>query len=357
VIAGAWGAGKSVNLIPLMCSVAHLSPTDWGFRPTLRRKVIWISEAPEQARDTVYSLAHSEGAADQKEFADWFYLFRANRQPPRKTAQMIQTLIEECTYQLDNGFTVNPVIVLDTTSANLEIENESDNSMVSQAMAILKQALPGISLVLVGHTPKALVKADVGDMTFRGAGAWEADAVATYFLIFDAETETRFLSIRKCRFWPEYKEIDVGHVGGSKIVETPWGDAQSKSYLHGVPIKSDGSARKQAAAEAKAERQGERKEQVLTERQNQIMEVVHRKMETAHLVTKGQILSWIGGRKELVYEAIDRLTEKGQLVAHHIAREHFHPNPKGPTPEIYLPAGVDPELYLAQTQKTKNGNQ
>ena len=94
-------------------------------------------------------------------------------------------------------------------------------------------------------------------------------------------------------------------------------------------------------------RREEIRERTLSDRQQKILEVVGRKMETAHLVTRGQIFSWIGGKKELVYEAIDRLVEAGRLEAHIIGREHFHPNLKGPTPEIYLPSGVDPALYLA----------
>ncbi len=347
VIAGAWGAGKSTNLIPLLCSAAHLAPGEWNFRPTIRRKVIWVTEAPEQTRDTLFSIAKAKGSASWADFQEWFRLFRAHRQSPKKLARMIQNLINETTYELPNGFVVNPVVVLDTTSANLDLENESDNSIVSQAMAILKQALPGISLVLVGHTPKALVKADVGDMTFRGAGAWEADAVATYFLIFDEATDMRYLAIRKCRFNPDYREINFDSEGGSQIIDTPWGESQSKSYLHGVPRRSNGEERKAAQAEARETRREEVRERTLSDRQQKILEIVGRKMETAHLVTRGQIFSWIGGKKELVYEAIDRLVEAGRLEAHIIGREHFHPNLKGPTPEIYLPSGVDPALYLA----------
>lgn len=346
VIAGAWGAGKSTNLIPLLCSVAHLAPEEWGFWPTIRRKVIWITEAPEQTRDTLFSIAKAEDSAPWDEIKEWFRVFRSYRHPPKKLAKLVRQLIEETTYSLDNGFQVNPVIVLDTTAANIEIDNESDNSMVSQAMATLKQALPGISVVLVGHTPKALVKADVGDMTFRGAGAWEADAAATYFLIHDAETDTRFLAIRKCRFTPTFREIDFSHESGSQIVDTPWGDPQSKSYLHGVPTKSDGAQRKAAQAEIKEAKREEAKERTLSDRQQRIMDVVQTRMDTDPVITKAQVLSWVGGKKELVFEAIDRLVERGSLERHRIGREHFPAGLKGPTPEVLLPAGVEIGLIL-----------
>jgi hypothetical protein len=134
-------------------------------------------------------------------------------------------------------------------------------------MSVLKQTLPGLPIILIGHTPKAMVRADVGDMTFRGAGAWEAEAAATFFLIHDFETEMRFLAIRKARFRPAYPEIDFDFAGGSEIVETPWGEPQSKAYVHGVPTKSSGEARKAARAEVVQDRKDQVKEKSVTERQ------------------------------------------------------------------------------------------
>ena len=316
VIAGAWGAGKSVNLIPLACSIAHLAPEHWGFRPALRRKVLWVTEAPEQAIDTIYSLARTEGSAPWEEIGEWFRLFRAHRRDPKKLAKLLAGLIDESSYTLDNGFRVNPVVILDTTSANIEIENESDNSLVSQAIAVLKQSLPGVSLVLVGHTPKALVKANVTDMTFRGAGAWEADAVATYFLIHDPEIDARYLALRKCRFSPDYKEIEFSSDGGSQIIDTPWGDPQSKTYLHGVPMKSNGERRKEAQIEAKENQREEAREKTLSDRQRRILEFVEEETQAGRAPTKATIRRAIGGKSDLAVEAINRLMESGKLVAY-----------------------------------------
>jgi hypothetical protein len=346
VIAGAWGAGKSTNLIPLLASAAHLAPEAWGFWPTIRRRVIWVTEAPEQARDTLYSLAKAEGAAQPQDFADWFHLFRAVRTTPKKLAREVRSLIEENTYQLENGFRVNPVVVLDTTAANIEIENESDNSMVSQAMAILKQALPGVSLVLVGHTPKALVKADVNDMTFRGAGAWEADAVATYFLIYDADTDTRYLAIRKCRFTPNFREVDFDHEGGSRIVDTPWGEAQSKAYLHGVPTKSDGSQRRQQQENRREEQREVVRERTLSDRQQRIMGHVSAEVEAGRTPTRGSIRAAVGGKAEMVAEAIQRLIEADLLGSYPWDVSILGPTRSRDERPLILPTSIELDLFL-----------
>jgi Primase C terminal 2 (PriCT-2)/AAA domain len=357
VIAGAWGAGKSTNLIPLFASVAHLAPEDWGFRPDLRRHIIWMSEAPEQARDTLYSLAKAPGSADWDEFKDWFHLFPAKRLQPKRLAKKIKELTEPLEWTTETGFRVKPVVVLDTTTANFDLENESDNSQVAAAMSILKQTLPGLPIVLVGHTPKAMVRADVGDMTFRGAGAWEAEAAATFFLVHDVETEMRFLAVRKARFRPSYHEVDFDFAGGSEIVETPWGDPQSKSYVHGVPTRSSGEARRAARDEAKEEREQERKDRAVSERQQKILEFVRKRTEKGQWTTRAEIRAGVTGNNTLLIEATDRLVEADLLVAYGLTQGQLDQKGisfAGRLPEILLLPGVDLDSFLSTVAKRKN---
>lgn len=355
VIAGAWGAGKSTNLIPLLASAAHVAPKEWGFWPAIRRKLILVTEAPEQARDTIYSLSEAKGSASWDEIWDWIVLFRARRLDPEALAKMLRAEVEAHTYELDNGFVVNPVIVLDTSAANLDLENESDNSQVSQAMSVLKQSLPGVSIILVGHVPKSLARADVNDMTFRGAGAWEADAVATYFLVHETGTNTRFLAIRKCRFNPTYTEIAFDHESGSKIIDTPWGEPQAKHYLHGVPAKSNGEARRAAQQEAREAKREETRERACTQRQESILAAIRHKVGEARLVTRKGLHDDLGGKKELFLEALSRLVEGGLVAEYTIDRALFGPDLKGPTPTILLPAEVDLDLFLSTLAGRESG--
>jgi hypothetical protein len=354
IIAGAWGAGKSCNLIGLLASVAHIAPEEWGFRSTLRRHVVWVTEAPEQARDTLYSLAKEEGSADWQEFKDWFHLFHAKRREPKRLAKELKALVGELTYELENGFEVKPVVVLDTTTANLDLENESDNSMVAAAMATLKQSLRGIPLILIGHTPKAVTKAEIGEMTFRGAGAWEAEAAATYFLVYDQETEMRFLAIRKARFTPTYREIDFDNSGGSELIPTPWGEPQSKAYLHGVPTRSDGSARKAAREAFLEEQREEKQEQHRSERQERILEFVRECASAGTFASKSTIRANISGKNELVAEATQRLVEAELIHAHVLGpRDMEGLDFPGRVPEIFLPADVQLAAFLSKARATK----
>lgn len=362
LVAGAWGAGKSTNLIPLFASVAHLTPEQWGFYPQLRRHVIWITEAPDQARDTLYSIAKTEGSQPWSAFKEWFHLIPAKRRDPKALAKALARAVDETTREIqvdvseDNPgptqtpqvFRVKPVIVLDTTSANLDLENESDNSEVGAAMAALKEKLPGIPIVLVGHTPKALVKSDISDMTFRGAGAWEADAVATYYLVYDADTDMRFMAIRKSRFTPDYTEVSFGQEGGREIVDTPWGEAQSKAYMHGVPERSTGEERKAAQKAVREEKKEMEKERGLTDRQTRVLEEVSKGAADGKGITKAYLRETVGGKAELLNGAISRLLEGGLLLSVKPppdVMELLGFNPKARPPEILLPSEIDPEVY------------
>ena len=315
LIAGAWGAGKSTNLIPLFASVAHLAPDEWGFTPALRRHVVWVTEAPDQARDTIYSMTKDKGTAPWKKFKKWFHMIPAHREKPKALAAIVKRTVAELTYTLpDNGFAVRPVVVLDTVSANIDLENESDNSEVGSAMSELKEALPGVSLVLVGHTPKALVRGDVSEMTFRGAGAWEADAVATYFLVHDPETSMRFLALGKARFAPDYKEISFGQSEGRELVKTEWGEPQSKAFLHGVPQKSSGEQRRAEQDRVKEEQKEERESGMVSERQQQALEILGRMWEEAsEWPTTGEVCKRLDGKAALKIGAIDQLISSEKI--------------------------------------------
>lgn len=263
--------------------------------------------------------------------------------------------VGEWTWTTDTGFAVKPVVVLDTTTANIHLENESDNSQVGAAMSILKQSLPRTPVVLIGHTPKAMGRADVEDLTFRGAGAWEAEAAATYFLAHDPRTDMRYLMVGKCRFAPTYREVHFEHAGGSVLLDTPWGEVQSKRYLHGVPAKANGEARRAAQQEAEQTQREERERRNRDEVAQRVLQVVRDEAANGELITRPRVKAAIGGRDKSVLDAITHLLESGALVEHKIDRSHFGSKLSGPTPGILLPPEVDVEVYLSS--HSENGNQ
>ena len=349
VVAGAWGAGKSTNLIPIMASTAHLTPPNWaiefGIKSEIRRKVVWVTEAPEQARETLYSLSGVEGAKPWDEMKEWFYIYRSARETAGDIVKFIRNMLRRFTYPLDNGFEVLPLFVLDTTTANIELENESDNSEVGAVMAVLKQKLHRVPIILIGHTPKNLTRADVADLTFRGAGAWEAEAEATYFLAYDAETDMRFMAIRKARFTPSFREINFGHEGGSETVDTAWGEPQTKTYLHGVPSRSSGEERQVARQEIRENRREEVKEQQLSQRQQRILAVVTETVAENKAITRNDIKKNLGMRAGFAVEALDRLIEANRLKEVEWP-DGVRPASQGVRSPVVLPFEVEPSDFF-----------
>lgn len=251
MVSGGWGVGKTTNLLPLAASVAHLTPPAWGFHPQIRRKVLWVTEAPDQAMDVIYSITRQAGSADIQQWRDWFKIIPSVRESPKALAKQVQRTLPEMTYTTEMGFAVRPLVVLDTVSSNLDLENESDNSEVADAMSRIKETLRGAPLLLIGHTSKAAI-AHGGIGAFRGASAWEADAEGTYFLGVDEETGERYMETGKVRFSPMFDEISFSLQEGRDLVETDWSEEpQSKGYSHGVPAQSSKDQRRQRADDAK----------------------------------------------------------------------------------------------------------
>lgn len=379
VLAGVWGAGKSTNLIPLAASVAHLAPSEWGFHPELRRKVLWITEAPSQARDTLHSLSKEKGSAPWSEIKEWFKILPARRVDAETLVEQIQEHLEALTVYVNPspaypaGYPVRPLIVLDTVTANLDLENESDNSEVGAFMSEIKASLPEVPIVLIGHTPKGQRNAeDNSSLTFRGAGAWEAEAESTYYLVHDEAIEVRYLVSQKLRFAPEFREIHFGSQTSTKLIPTPWGTIQSKTFVHGVP--SIGTAdlrqelRQEVRAEARSEREQEREEARLAreaakeadrlrkeqERQREKEEQEQARLEKIEgdilrsveaLLADGvvpqrlEIVGQVSGNKDYKVEVLNGMVLKGEIIKEKVPKSHY--SKSGQQPYGYFPAGSD----------------
>jgi hypothetical protein len=205
VIAGAQGAGKTTTLLPLAMQVAGMATGAPELAPLHWRHVVYIVEDLEQAQRIVSGLVRYGGLGiDFSTVRERLHIVEARRLAPGYVAQVGKLYCEQFTRQVQ-GVDVLPLVVIDTMAATLDLENESDNSEASRAMAALKQGFRRLPVWLIGHIPKAvLTRNDVGSLTARGAGAWEGDANQVMYLVQDGDA--RFLVRGKTRFearWPE----------------------------------------------------------------------------------------------------------------------------------------------------------
>lgn len=309
VIAGAPGVGKTSLIAPLAAVVAHLVESD--LRPALRRKVAYLSEDPEQVETVLYALAkHAPGAASADEFNEWFTLLPSRRLTPEKLAKLIASIVETHTVE-QNGYAVRPLIVLDTSNANIELESENDNSEVGRAIAAIKQNLSTAGCWLIAHTPKTLKRADVRDLTTRGASAFAGDANATAFVFQeDGQDDRRFLALDKHRFEADFREIEFTTECGEEVVQTPWGDVQRRRYRWGLPAVGDTAARIEARERAREQAREVADQRAEAELQGAIVQFIASNGPSS----KKAIETGVVGNTTRKRKAVDSLLESGALV-------------------------------------------
>lgn len=305
VIAGMSGVGKTSLLVPLAAIAAHLF--DSPLRPVLRRKVVYVTESPRQVETVLYGLAKHAPGVRAAEFREWFRVIQSRRMQPKDLAALVRRVVQENTI-LFNSYPVAPLLVLDTSNATIELDNENDNSEVGRAIAAIKENLGTAGCWLIQHIAKSLKRADVTEMTARGAGAFAGDAEATAFIFEEPEIPgKRFLWLDKRRYEADIREVEFTTETHTETVATPWQTSQQISYRVGFPVASSSIARKSQVEEAKVQR---------TERHLDEIEMKVRAYLVEHgSGTKRQI--WkvgVRGEDRPAYAAMDRMVKDGLLM-------------------------------------------
>jgi RecA-family ATPase len=246
VIAGAHGVGKTTVMVPLCLTVAglhggELMPCQW-------RHVVYITEDVEQARRILAGIVGYSGLnISMEQVRERFHLVEAVRLDPAFVATVGRAYREQFTRTVE-GVEVLPLVVLDTKSAVLALENENDNSEASRMMAALKQGFDGLPVWLIGHVAKPnLNRSDVTGLTSRGASAIEGDANQTMFLV--REGDTRFLVLGKTRFEPKWRELEITSYTASTFELDEFGNLEEVTMRWGIAAPAQQS-RKEASEQA-----------------------------------------------------------------------------------------------------------
>lgn len=324
VIAGMPGVGKTSLLVPLAAVVAHLFESP--MQPVLRRKVIYFSESPRQVETVLYGLAKKAPGARPHEFGEWLKVVPSHRMSAERLGKVVRRAVKEHTVTF-NGYAVAPLIVLDTSNATVDLENENDNSEVGRAIAAIKENLGTGGCWLVQHIAKSLKRADVTEMTARGAGAFGGDAEATAFVFAEDDIPNkRFMWLDKHRFEADFREIEFTTETATETVETPWKTTQEITYRVGFPSPSDVASRKAQVEEHKERQQEERAGNV--ERQVRAF-LYGKEPQSMRKISDG-----IGGKADFNYEVMRRMVLDGKLVSQGKGRGGG---------EVYA-VGVDPDF-------------
>lgn len=242
VISGAGGVGKTTVTVPLSMTVAGLHGDD--LLPVQWRHVVYISEDLEQASRIMAGLIGHLGISLDL-VRERFHLVEAVRLEPSYVASIGKTYKAQFT-RIVQGVEVLPLVILDTKSAVLALENENDNSETSRMMAALKQGFDGLPVWIVAHVAKAnFGRADA--LSSRGASAGGDDANQTMFLI--QEGENRYLLQGKKRFEPKWPELEILSYSSQTVVPDEFGNMETVILRWGI-ARPPQQTRKEAAEQA-----------------------------------------------------------------------------------------------------------
>lgn len=244
VIAGAHGVGKTTALLPLALTAAGLHGDE--LMPRQWRHVVYVTEDVEQARRILAGIVlHSNLGINLESVRERVHIVEAVRLDPAFVAQVGTTYREQFTRTVE-GVEVLPLVVLDTKSAVLALDNENDNAEASSMMAALKQGFDGLPIWLIGHVAKAnLTRNDA--LTSRGASAIEGDANQTMFLI--REGESRYLLQGKARFESRWPELEIISNTAQTVEPDEFGNLETVILRWGIAAPAQQS-RKEAAEQA-----------------------------------------------------------------------------------------------------------
>lgn len=328
MLAGSTGAGKTTQLVPLMFRVAHLCPPGDPLKPLLQRKIIYISEDPRQVKRIISSLRLSGELADcpSADVNARFKLVEAARITPKYIVQAAEDYknfyTENVNPETGVVFRAAPVVVFDTANASFSLENESDNAEVGAAMATLKQKFAGLPIIIVGHLAKALKRAEIADLSARGAGAWEADANQVLYLTRE-DDNTRWLEVKqaKHRFVEKAEGIVFDCSSNGRKVLDQLGNWVYETVLHGVP-RALGDGGLEAIKQAREEEKQAIDEQSIGMLLNNARKKVVRHLESlsaGDYLTKNELCDWIKANdsylktKSTQLAAVDRWIKEGHI--------------------------------------------
>ena len=304
VIAGAHGVGKTTALLPLAMTAARLHGDD-ALMPFHWRHVIYVTEDVEQvSRILAGIVGYGNLNINLESVRERLHIVEAVRLEPAYVAEVGKTYCAQFTRHVDDGVAVLPLVVLDTKSAVLTLDNENDNSQASAMMAELKQGFEGIPVWLIGHVAKPnLNRSDVVGLSLRGASAIEGDANQTMFLVLD--NSTRYLVLGKIRFEPKWRELEI--TSHTAQIEAPdeYGNIETVEMRWGVAAPAQQS-RNEAAKQAK---ETAKQVEAMLLRQD-IRDAVEAAWQSGNPLNKAGVKTKIGRNATVVVAAITSLLDE-----------------------------------------------
>lgn len=241
VSAGQPGVGKTTAMVSVCLIAAGFTLSDSPLKTESRRKILYVTEDANQVRQSLYAYVKYWNL-DPIEVAHWFIVIESKRSKVPEILLLAENVIRHTT-------TERPFLIIDTSNATLEIDNENDNSEVGSYMAAIKQTIYtqlSTPIKIITHTAKTAQTNDDSALA-RGASAFTGDATLTAILFMDEE-KNRFMRLIKTRYEPIHREISFQTHIHNEVVLTRHGNMQDVQCITVIPYPTSESSRKQEAA-------------------------------------------------------------------------------------------------------------
>jgi RecA-family ATPase len=346
VIAGAHGVGKTTAVLPLAMTAAGLHGD--ALMPVQWRHIVYITEDIEQVERILAGIVnHSNLGINLKLVRERLHLVKAVRLDPAYVAQVGKTYKENFT-RVVNDVEVLPLVVIDTKSAVMALENENDNSEASAMMAVLKQDFGEIPIWLMGHVAKSSFnRADVADLSSRGAGSVDGDGNQTIFLV--REGESRYLVLGKTRFEPRWSELQITSYTAQAQAQDEFGNMETMVMRWGIAAPAE-MTRKEASIQAKEVAQ---LNDAVTLRQD-VRDAVDTAMRQGNPLNRSGVKAKVKRKASDVVAMIENLLNERWLyevpvpakVRAHSSRSSFLVNLSTEEHETFVRDGVAPESKM-----------
>ena len=242
VTAGQPGVGKTTALISVCLIAAGFTLSDSPLKTESRRKILYVTEDANQVRQSLYAYIKYWNL-DPIEVSNWFIVIESKRSKVPEILLLAENVIRHTT-------TERPFLIIDTSNATLEIDNENDNSEVGSYMAAIKQTIYtqlSTPIKIITHTAKTAQTNDDSALA-RGASAFTGDATLTAILFMDEE-KNRFMRLIKTRYEPIHREISFQTHIHNEVVLTRHGNMQDVQCITVIPYPTSEASRKQEAAQ------------------------------------------------------------------------------------------------------------
>lgn len=307
-VAGAHGVGKTTALLPLAMVAAGLHGKLDPLAPKHWRHVVYIVEDVEQARRILAGIVGwGNLGLDVDTVRERLHIVEARRLNPSYVAQVGKTYREKFTRTVV-GVEILPLVVVDTKSAVLELENENDNSEASKAMAALKQGFDGLPVWLIGHVAKQNIgRADVASLSLRGGSAFEADANQVLFLVKE-DDGTRYLVRGKTRFEAKWAELRINSQWAETVADDEFGGVERVTMRWGVPTPPE-QTRKEL--QDKAQEQSRKNEAAAL--RDKVRNVVEVAWQTGNPLNREGVKATVNHKRNVVSDVIENLLSERWL--------------------------------------------